>query len=242
VRVITADTTYSNNTEWWRSGSAEWYNSGDGSAGSSDGGGGDDSGAAVRAPTGPRKATPPSAEAGNGTRGAAVCEVVFEVHLTGGHEDADNGSDGDCGGDVGRDSDLVRDGSGGSGAGVLGATIVHGVLSNGEAYDFALPPPTVTAAAAMPSASSLEYGGASGGAANGGWREGAELVGREVRDGWWARGMLADGALLLTKGEGYRTVNRAVGVAWAREQMRVAQLEQQQESKSGGEPEIRSDI
>lgn len=103
--------------------------------------------------------TPPSPEAGSGTRGHAVSEVVFGV----------NDSDGSS------------------------FTNVHGMLSNGETYDFEIPPATKNLTRC--------------------------LIGREVCDGWWARVLLSDGKVVLSKGEGFTCTNRVVSMDWAWQQL-----------------------
>jgi len=138
LRVITADTSFSNDQKW------------------------DFVGGEAR----PRVLPPvsnsrPSPQVGNGTRGHAVAEVVFE-----------SGGGGEDGG--------------------RSITNVHGVLSNGEAYDYTMPTPS---------------------------KSNTCLIGREVSDGWWARVLLSDGKVVLSKGEGYACTNRVVAESWAWKQL-----------------------
>ena len=144
LRVITCDTSYSNDTNW-------------------------EAGRERVAPIVPSTAA--GVSVGCGTRGHAVAEVCCSV------ED-----------------------------GVLRDTIIHGVLSNGEDYSFALPPPNDTAGNRIGESVSSP-------------RTPSFYIGREITDGWWARALLADGNILLTKAEGYKTVNRVRSQAWVHEQL-----------------------
>jgi hypothetical protein len=141
LQVITADTSYSNNTKWV----------------------GIEVEKRSMAPT--LRSVAASLDGGNGTRGHAVTEVVFSflpsapLHLA--------------------------------------ETNFHGVLSNGEEYDFTLPAPRFMNAADAA----------------------VSLVGHEITDGWWARCILKDGLLLLTKAEGFDCINRVCDVAWARKKL-----------------------
>lgn len=142
LRVITADTSYSNDTIW--------------------------EGVEVekrsKVPNVKNKA--PSFDVGNGSRGHAVNEVVFEFHPS-----------------------EPR----------LAETNFHGVLSNGEEYDFTLPAPQ--------SMNKVDAGSAE------------SVIGHEITDGWWARSILQDGRLLLTKAEGFNCTNRVCEVEWAHEKL-----------------------
>ena len=142
VRVITADTSYSNDTIW--EGSEVEKRS--------------------KAPN--VSSRTPSFDVGNGARGHAVNEVVFEFNPS-----------------------TTR----------LAETNFHGVLSNGEEYDFTLPAPQDMNKVDASSAESI--------------------VGHEVVDGWWARSILQDGRLLLTKAEGFKCTNRVCEVEWASERL-----------------------
>ena len=72
-------------------------------------------------------------------------------------------------------------------------TYVHGVLANGEVYSFAM--------------------GEQG-------TESSELVGRQTSDGWWVKGALNDGQVLMCKGKGYKVTNRAADPEEVRVQLK----------------------
>jgi len=200
LRVITADTSYSNNTKWEPPlglSETSLEKAGGNKAGGHTAGAGN---------------TGASLEVGNGTRGCAVCEVVLEL----GELDEENpGMDGVSNGenDFGRRRLVVRKAN------------LHGTLSNGDPYDFSLPglhsgsrrgaggggdeiegdpPPVVSAESGVPPTSAESLG--------------AWLVGREIYDGWWARAVLPNGQILLSHGQGFTHKNRVCDPLWARDQ------------------------
>lgn len=140
LQVITADTSYSNDTKW------------------------EGVDVVKRAKALILKSGAASLDSGNGTRGHAVTEVVFTFLPS---------------------------------ASQLAETNFHGVLSNGEEYDFSLPAPRFINDADVA----------------------VSLIGHEITDGWWARSILNDGLLLLTKAEGFNCTNRVCEVAWARRKL-----------------------
>mmetsp|Transcript_41185 Transcript_41185/g.81002 ORF Transcript_41185/g.81002 Transcript_41185/m.81002 type:complete len:132 (-) Transcript_41185:310-705(-) len=89
-------------------------------------------------------------------------------------------------------AEVVFESGGGGEDGGRSITNVHGVLSNGEAYDYTMPTPS---------------------------KSNTCLIGREVSDGWWARVLLSDGKVVLSKGEGYACTNRVVAESWAWKQL-----------------------